>query len=251
MLFVLKIVLVPAIVGLVTIAGRLWGHHISGVLAGLPINLGPILAFLTLERGVHFAESTAESALLGIIAIALFSITYAYCSRSFGMSLTMTLSTTVFFMGCYVLSFVTIPLHLAYFLVITLLAITLVILPNVEMKEIALKAGRVDLYLRMGAAAGVVLLITGFSEIFGPHMSGFLAAFPTGGAVIAGFIHKQQSSAAVCRFFKGYIAGLFGLATFSCSYALFVIAMPMGLAMAGSISAALVIGAIFTKNFAF
>ena len=47
----LKLLLVPCFLLLVSLAGRRWGAHVVGWLAGLPVVAGPILYFLALEQG--------------------------------------------------------------------------------------------------------------------------------------------------------------------------------------------------------
>src|SRR6185295_5365099 len=47
----LKLVLVPGLIALVTVAGRRFGPRIGGWLNALPLVAGPVLFFLALEQG--------------------------------------------------------------------------------------------------------------------------------------------------------------------------------------------------------
>ena len=58
-LIALKLLLVPALLALVTLAGRRWGQRVAGWLGSFPIVAGPILLILTLENGVAFGVAAA------------------------------------------------------------------------------------------------------------------------------------------------------------------------------------------------
>ncbi|MBI1855936.1 MAG: hypothetical protein HYR93_08755, partial [Chloroflexi bacterium] len=64
-IFVLKLILAPVILGGASLAGRRWGHAISGWLIGLPLTSGPIIFFLSLSRDATFVSSTILGTLSG------------------------------------------------------------------------------------------------------------------------------------------------------------------------------------------
>ena len=47
----LRLLLIPAAVWLASLAGRRWGHGVSGYLGGLPLIGGPITLYLALDHG--------------------------------------------------------------------------------------------------------------------------------------------------------------------------------------------------------
>jgi hypothetical protein len=49
-LLLLKLVLTPALIALASLAGRRWGHAVSGWIVALPLTTGPIVFFLGLSR---------------------------------------------------------------------------------------------------------------------------------------------------------------------------------------------------------
>jgi hypothetical protein len=55
----LKLVLTPALIGVVSLAGRRWGPGVSGWLVGFPLTSGPVAFFLALDHGVRFAAAAA------------------------------------------------------------------------------------------------------------------------------------------------------------------------------------------------
>jgi hypothetical protein len=78
----LKLILTPLLMSGASLAGRRWGAAVSGWLVGLPLTSGPVMLFLTLDRGAAFAERAAEGLILSIISVALFCLAYArLCGR--------------------------------------------------------------------------------------------------------------------------------------------------------------------------
>jgi hypothetical protein len=61
MLLLLKLVLVPAFVGGVTLAARRWGLRVGGLLTALPMVAGPALCFYAIEQGNGFANRLMPS----------------------------------------------------------------------------------------------------------------------------------------------------------------------------------------------
>lgn len=66
--FILKLVLVPSIIGAASWVGRRWGPAVSGWLVGLPFTSAPITFFLALSHGPAFAADSAHGTLAGAIS---------------------------------------------------------------------------------------------------------------------------------------------------------------------------------------
>ena len=64
-MLVWKLVLTPALIAAASLAGRRWGHAVSGWLVGLPLTSGPVALFLALERGTTFAADASLGSLAG------------------------------------------------------------------------------------------------------------------------------------------------------------------------------------------
>lgn len=215
MLLAIKIVLVPIIIALVTVAGRVWGPKVSGVLAGLPVIAGPILIFLALDFGDDFAASSAQGLLLGVVSLGLFCCIYAYTCRHRGVGVSITVSILGFLISTYVLSAANLPINLSAGLVVTFLAVVMALFPRAESHPQALSISYVEILARMVTAALVVVLITSFGALFGARVSGLLAPFPVAGTVLAGFTHFNYGSESAIRLLRGFTRGLFGMALFA------------------------------------
>ena len=78
MTLLLKLVLVPGLIALVTVVGRRFGPRIGGWLNALPLVAGPVLFFLALEQGDRFVAQAALSTLAGLAAVAAFAVIYSW-----------------------------------------------------------------------------------------------------------------------------------------------------------------------------
>jgi hypothetical protein len=73
----LKLILTPILIGGASLAGRRWGPAIGGWLVSLPLTSGPVTFFLALDRGTPFAATSAVGSLMGLMAIAGFTLAFA------------------------------------------------------------------------------------------------------------------------------------------------------------------------------
>ena len=68
MLLLLKLLLVPALIALISLAARKWGPGVAGALAGFPVITGSILFILSLEQDAAFVREASLAAALGTSA---------------------------------------------------------------------------------------------------------------------------------------------------------------------------------------
>ncbi|MBL7663259.1 hypothetical protein JNK13_10970 [bacterium] len=214
MLLIFKIILVPAMIALVSFAGRLWGHYIGGFLVGLPLIVGPILIFLAIDHGNEFAATSAKGALAGVISIGFFCFLYAITSQRFGIFSSLCAGLLGFAASTSLFSFLDLPLFITFLLVILLLCIFLFAFPQSDKIVKKPQTSFLEILIRMIAAATLVLLITYSSDILGPRLSGLLAPFPIAGTILSGFTHYSSGDEAARQLLNAFIKGLFGMAVF-------------------------------------
>src|SRR5438067_11980820 len=77
----IKLLLTPALIGIVSLLGRRWGPAVSGWFIGLPLTSAPIALSFALDHGTAFAAHAAQGTLLGLISVACFCL--AYCCALF------------------------------------------------------------------------------------------------------------------------------------------------------------------------
>src|SRR2546423_2106675 len=73
-MLLLKLLLTPLFILIVTLIGRRWGTLVSGLLVGLPLTSAPVALFLALEQGTTFASRAALGTMTGTISYAVFCL---------------------------------------------------------------------------------------------------------------------------------------------------------------------------------
>ncbi len=244
MFLLLKIVLVPALVAGVTIAGRRWGPRIGGWLTALPVVAGPTLCFYAIEQGNGFAARAAQTTLAGLVAVAAHSVAYARSCRRVTWPVSITLGWLAFAGVTFVLYQVQPNLIISLVLALASFAIAERALPS--RKPISGTAGNAsrDLLMRMLAAAFLVFGLTSLADWLGPSLTGFLTPFPIATAIIAAFTHVESGPDAVVSYFQGFLSALNSFALFCFVFALGLGRLGLPLVVAAALSLQLIVQAI-------
>lgn len=234
----LKLLLVPLLIYLVTLAGRRWGPAVAGWLSAFPIVAGPILWTLTLEQGAAFAARAAEGTLLAVVAILVFSLAYAWASVRCGVAGSMALALLAWAGSVAVLQASHLPLGLAFVCVWCALLLTFKLFPDATA---GVGARRNDLPWRMLAAAALVLAVTAGATQLGARLSGFFAMFPVMSTVLVGFAHAGSGRGSAVTLLRGMVVGYFGFAVFCAVLSLQLREGAVGAAFALALGCALVV----------
>ena len=238
---VLKLVLVPILIGLVSIAERRWGPTVSGWLIGLPLTAAPVILVLALEQGIGFAIKASQGTILGYISQGVFCLAYARLSSRYNWPSTVILGWGAFFTSTVALNGVSVPLIICFTVVIGFLVLVLRLFPKIASVASRRETSSWQIPIRILAATGMVLLITAFAAWLGPQLSGLLVAFPVYATVLSVSIQRSQGATPVAQLLQGIVVGSFTAATF-----FLVVAAIMGnfgifLAFASAIVVSLVI----------
>jgi hypothetical protein len=208
-----KILVAPVLILLVSLAGRKWGHGISGWLLGLPLNSAPILVFLVLQEGRQFASAAAVGSLLGIVAWATFCLIYALCCPKFPWWASMPIGWGAYGLMAWLMLHVHLSVGWSFLFVVASLTAILVLFPRPAQSNLILQRRRYELWLRMITATIMVVALTGAAKALGPQRSGILAAFPNFTTILAVFSH-QQSAASAVKVLRGVTMGLYTATVF-------------------------------------
>ncbi len=234
--------LTPVLIGTASLAGRRWGHAISGWLVGIPFTSGPITLFLYLDHGSAFATNAALGSMLGIFATIAWGLTYsALAHRGSGLLPCVLAGLAVFaIVGTSVreLAIGPVPLYLA---LVVVLLVSIRLMPASTQHD-AVTLPWWDLPARMILATALVLTITGGATALGPRLAGLLATIPLYASILSGFGHTLVGPRAAIDVWRGLLFGLFGFGAFYLSLAVFL--EPLGIAaFAFAIAAAVVMQA--------
>ncbi|MDR3574993.1 MAG: hypothetical protein P4L50_14125 [Anaerolineaceae bacterium] len=243
-LLILKLILTPVLIALVTWVGRRWGPSIGGWLMGFPLTSGPVSALLALQYGHTFAARAAVGTMAGQASDCVFCLVYCLVSQFTGWPLSVLAAIVSFFVSIFIWNGVQLSLLLTFAIVVLNIGVVFWLLPG---RTGALKTSitpRWDLPARMLAAAAFVVLLTTFANSLGARLSGLLTPFPLFTMVIAVFTHHQQGPAAAAQLLRGVVMGGFAFATFFLVVSILLPGVSMGWTYLAATAAALILNGI-------
>jgi hypothetical protein len=235
----LKISLVPVVVWLASIAGRRWGHAVSGWISGLPLIAGPISVFLALDPGPAFAAASATATLQVTGAAALHCWAYAWAARRFNWLASLLVAWATFIVAAFTLGAVPLPPLGGFALALAALALLLATLPRIPSASGPVHIPGVELAVRIVAAAALAAAVMLGASLFGPRLSGVLLAFPITGSVLPVFTRALYGPDATARLLAGFVSGLFAFAVFHFAVAVSLEALGAAVAYPLAVVAAL------------
>lgn len=217
---ILKLVLVPTLIALVTLAGRRWGPSIAGWLSAFPLVAGPILLFIWIEHGPAFTATAAIGTLSAVLANLAFGICYAWAATKHSWPVSLTVGYAGFFGLVACLSNWSPTLYLCLAAVALALLIAPRLYPALALMPSTKSTPVNDIFLRMVAGAVLVILVTHFATRLGPTLSGLFAMFPVMGSVLAVFSHRNYGPGFAVHLLRGMVLGFYAFSTFCAVLAL-------------------------------
>ncbi|PUA41324.1 hypothetical protein C5U62_32640 [Pseudomonas protegens] len=213
-MLLLKLLMVPSFLLLISLAGRRRGPNVTGWLAGFPVVVGPILLFLALEQGHLFAAHTALAALSAVFAMIAFSVAYTQAARILTWPGALAVATLVW--GGLAAAIAQIPPSLPASILCAASALLLAphLFPRVDTLSTSPPLRSDRLPYRMLAGALLTLAVTLLASTVGERWSGMLAVFPVLGSVLAVFSHQSQALAFTTELLRSMTTGLYSFAAF-------------------------------------
>ncbi len=241
MAVLLKVALVPVVVWLASIAGRRWGHAVTGWISGLPLIAGPISVFLAHDPGPAFAAASAATTLQVTGAAGVHCWVYAWAARRLGWLAALLAAWSAFALAALGLGAVPLPPLAGFALALAALAALLATLPRVAPARGPVPIPGVELAVRIVAAGALAAAVMLGASVLGPRLSGILIAFPITGSVLPAFTRALYGADATARLIAGFVSGLFAFAVFH--FALASALGPLGVAPAYLLAVAAALGA--------
>jgi len=212
----LRVGLSPFLVAGASIASRKWGDAVGGWLAGFPFVAGPILLVVALEQGCPFAGAAARTALLGVDALVVFALWFAFLCRHRHWIVALVTGWAVYVAAAWIASFADLGVALNLVVVGVVLVAGTRSLGAAEPEPPRSRQipSAFDIPARMLATLVLVCSITLAAKHLGPRWSGLLTPFPVATTVLSVFAHRSGGASAVTRFLRGFLPGLGSLAVF-------------------------------------
>jgi hypothetical protein len=214
--FLLKITMMPLVIGGVTIASKKWGNSIGGLIASLPWIAGPIILFFVFEQGVDFTVNSVKGMMMGLIGVLTFSYAYIYACFSFKWYASLCFGYAAFAFTTYTLPHFEAALTLNEWYIVAMILTFLLLLffPKLQPQQSTTQNLRFDIYLRMATITLAVVLITYLADVLGPTLSGILTLFPIITAILSAFTHYTQGVNATLAMLRGFMTGFIGFGTY-------------------------------------
>lgn len=213
--FTLKLILTPALIGLVSLAGRRWGAFISGWLVGLPLTSGPIVFLLAIDHDPAFAAAASLGIMSGALSQATFCLAYSRACTRFRWSTALPAGLAAFGAATVFFNFFRPPIEWLFLLTVLGLAVIHCAMPPA--REVVARVKPLpawDIPARMIAATLFVVGLTEAAKYLGPHLTGLLSPFPLYAMILAVFSQHFDGPPAAIRVLKGMVQGLFSFALF-------------------------------------
>lgn len=234
----------------VTLAvGRL-GARRGGLLAGLPIVLGPGFAVLAITEDAGFVARAAAWSLVSLAATQAFMLAYAVVARAgAGVWLALAAAILAWAAAALVLARTDLDLLSALALYAAATALALAAHRRLATGEGPKPApeGIVPLLLRGALAGTLVAGVTVGARELGPALAGLLLAYPVGMTVIAAGVHRRLGAGAVVATLRAVALGMASLAAFCSTIAVAAPALGGPLAVLAALGAAVAATALLMR----
>jgi hypothetical protein len=209
----LKLVLVPLILGGITLAERRWGPAVAGWLSGFPVVAAPVLLFIALEQGTRFAAQAAAGTLAAVLAMLAFGLSYAWSATRCTWGISLLVAFAAYAAAVAGLTYWSPSATVIAPVVIAVLVSVGRLFPTPP-PFVASRGAAGEVAWRMLAGAVLVVSLTHFSARLGAQLSGLLAMFPIMASVLAVFSHRRSGAGSAIRLLRATVMGYYGFAGF-------------------------------------
>lgn len=212
----IRAVATAAIVLLVVEFATRAGPVAGGILAGLPIVLGPGYFFLLRDQPPAFVADAALGSLVSLSATQMFLLGYVIASTFFGPPATLALAASAWALSAALLTMFDPGLAVGILLFAVAMGTARMLGRRfVGTSPLTTRGKPRRLILPRAVAAGLLVsLVSLSSSTLGTSVSGALMAFPIGFSAIGYSLHRDHGATMVARTAHASLYGLISLAVF-------------------------------------
>jgi uncharacterized membrane protein (GlpM family) len=240
-LLALKLLLVPVLLVVISMAGRRWGPAVAGWLVGFPSMTGPILLFLAIEQGPEFTVPAVLFGLSAVSAAIVFGVVYAWACLRLAWPGAWLCAALAWFAAALLLTRA--PPFLPFALGVSFAALLVAprVFPRAKGEWGKSSVSPSELLLRMAAGAGMVFTVTAIAEALGSAWTGMLSVFPVFTSVIAVFSHRANGPGFVVAMLRATASGFYSFLVFCTVVALLLPSQSIALTFAVAVALAVVV----------
>lgn len=214
MLLLLKLAVPPVLVAVISLAARAWGPTVGALLMGLPWLTGPVLFFLTLEKGTGFGVGACAGILLGVVCLCAYMLVWAVASAALPWPLCLAAASAAFTAAAWATQEIRFDLVTAAGLAALCLLLTYLLLPRAASTGMLAPLPWWDIPARMVATVVLVAVISTTADLLGPQLSGVVATFPVIVSVVGAFTHSQWGRDAIRHMLRSLALSLLAFVVF-------------------------------------
>ena len=211
----LKLSLVAASILGATLAARRWGHAVSGLMAGLPLIIGPITAILLIDQPAERVRAIALATLQCQPAMLLHVVVFAHAARRWSWPACLLLANAAYLAAAALLTALALEPLAATALTIAAWLMAGRALPRGgggPQGPVAVPPS--ELWWRLGIALVVAGGVIQGAASLPAAIGGVLLALPITGNVLPAFTLPRHGPQATARLLGGFVRGQLGFAAF-------------------------------------
>lgn len=212
--FLFKLALVAASILGATAAARRWGHAASGLMAGLPMIIGPISAILLVDQGAERVRAILLATLQCQPAMLLHVFVFSHAARRWTWPPCLLLANAAYVVSAAGLTALALDAPAAIALVALAWWGVLRAMPRAAAASSRVAVPRSELWWRLGAALSVAAGVIHGAATMPAALGGLLLAAPITGNVLPAFTLPRHGSDATALLLRGFVHGQLGFAAF-------------------------------------
>lgn len=211
----MKLVATPALILLVFLLERRFGHAVAGLVFGFPLTSSLATAFLAAEQGPAFARAAAPGLLAGISTFGVYLLAYAHAAaRGVRWPAATLLALAAYAPAALLLGAAGLGLAASTAVALATLAASAGLMPRGLAAASTRPHAWWELPARMAIATGLVVAITAAAREAGPLLTGLLLLVPASTSTVASFVLARAGAAAAVRLLRGLALGAFSFVAF-------------------------------------